>query len=109
MPGLDPEHAVGGDRPQWSVPDAHLAGVAHAGDAGDHVFAADLVPVETDPPHDRVLARAALAAGEHAAALVQPDRPAGQALLADPPEPLVLVGDHLRGVAVDGVVEAARL
>jgi hypothetical protein len=107
--GLDPQHAVTRHRALRRAAQRHLPGVPAAGDAGDHVLAPDLIPVEADPAHDRVLARPALAARVRAAALVQADRAPGQALLADPPPPLVLVGDHLGGAGVDRVVEAARL
>src|SRR5262245_11399000 len=107
--GLHPEHAIAGHGALGGGVERHLAGVTAARDPGHHVLASDLVPVEADPAHDRVLTWSTLAAGERAAALVQADRATGQALLADPPPPLVLIGDHLVGRGVDGVMEAARL
>ena len=109
VPGLDPQHRVARHRTDRGVLNAHLAGVPHPGDPRHHVLTADLIPVEPDPAHDRVLARPPLAARVHAAALVGPDDPAGQALLADPPPPLVLGEEHLLGARHDRVVEVARL
>ena len=95
--------------PRRRAPDVHLARVPHPGEPRHHVLEADLVPVEPDPAHHRVLARPALAARERPAALVQADGPAGQALLTEPAPPLVLRGDHLRRAGHDRVMEAARL
>ena len=106
---LDPQHIRRADRAERRVHERHRVRVPPARDPVGHVLAADLVEVVAEPPHHRVLARAADAARELVSALPEADDPARQALLADPAPPLVLVGDHLLDVRVDGVVERARL
>ena len=106
MAGLEPQDRVLGHRAgDRRVLHVHLAAVAQAGDAGDHVLAADLVEVVAQHLHHRVLARAPDAAREVHAAFPQADLAAGEALFAEPAEPLVLRGDHLRGAGHARVME----
>jgi hypothetical protein len=106
VPGLEPQDLILGDRARGRVLHVHLARVAQPGDAGDHVLEPDLVEVEAQPAHHRVLRRAVDAARPVVAAVPQADLAARQRLLAQPAEPLVLRADHLLGAGHDRVVEA---
>src|SRR5262245_10532983 len=106
---LDPEHVLRADFAERRVHERHGIRVAPARDPVRHVLTTDLIEVEADPAHHRVLARPPDAAREGVAALPEPDDSPGQALLAHPAPPLELVDDHLLGVRADRVVERARL
>src|SRR5262245_57010155 len=106
MGRVDPQHAVARNGALRRAVERHLTLVPLAGDTSNHVLKADLVQVESDPAHHRVLARSPYSARPHPAAFVQADLATGQALLTEPAPPLDLILDHLLLAGVQRVVES---